>query len=138
MRTLELIVEKQDGHLWGRVEGHPGDFMPTGQGKTMEKLCRNVKDSIEDYVAHEGKKDKFWSKISVNEIHFHVQYDLQAFFHIFSFLNLTEVAKIAGINRSLLNQYTAGIKYPSEATAKKIGDAVHQIAREMGQVSIYA
>jgi hypothetical protein len=37
--------------------------MPTGQGETVTALSQNLKDSIVDYIKHEGKEDKFWSKV---------------------------------------------------------------------------
>lgn len=133
---LDVIVERNDGHFWGRIEDK--GFMPTGQGETLEGLLKNIKDSIEDYIKHEGKTDSFWGKINMNSIEFDIHYDLQAFFEEFDFLKITSVAKRAGINESLMRQYATGVKYPSAEQAKKIEDAIHNLARKMEQVSIYA
>ena len=74
MRRTELIIEKEAGHFWGRVEGK--GFIPTGQGATIAQLIENVKDSIRDYQGHEGRKDKVWLKTGVNRLAFDLRYDL--------------------------------------------------------------
>ena len=54
IQKLEVIIEKNEDHFWGRIENK--GFMPTGQGETVQALLQNIKDCIEDYVDHEGKK----------------------------------------------------------------------------------
>jgi predicted RNase H-like HicB family nuclease len=135
--TIEVIVEKADNHFWARVEDK-GNFMPTGQGKTMEKVLKNLKESIQDYIEHEGKEDKYWSKINVDNITFEIHYDLQAFFEEFEELKQSSIAKRAGLNESLVRQYATGKKYPSADQAKKIENAIRELAIRLNNVSIYA
>jgi hypothetical protein len=54
------------------------------------------------------------------------------------YLKIGSVAEHAGINPGLLRQYASGVKYPSPDQAKKIEDALHHIANELQDVSIYA
>lgn len=133
---IELIIEKSDGHFWGRVEGK--GFMPTGQGETINDLIQNVKASIEDFIEYEGKDDKFWSKVNTTTIEFEMRYDLEAFFKEHDYLNISSIGKRAGINSGLLRQYSSGVKHPSAAQAKKIEGAIHKIANELRAVAIYA
>src|ERR1700733_13393744 len=100
---IEIIIEKQGNHFWGRIEDK--GFMPTGQGKTIDRLLKNIKDSIEDYVDHEGRKDKFWNKVNLENIEFRIRYDLQVFFEEFNELKISSIAKRANLNESLLRQY---------------------------------
>lgn len=44
------------------------------------------------------------------DMEFTYKYDIQAFFKEFSFLNATDIARRAGINPSLMRQYTSGVK----------------------------
>ena len=53
---LEIIIEKNDGILWGRVE-NKGKFYPTPYGETIEKVVENLKELVADYVLNEGKED---------------------------------------------------------------------------------
>ena len=78
MKKIELILEKNDGFLWGRVEA-PG-WMPTPYGATINDVIENLKELVADYVAHEGKNDKAWNKIDWSKVTFDFRYDLVAFF----------------------------------------------------------
>lgn len=133
--NIELIIEKNDNHFWGRVESK--GFMPTGHGATVVDLLQNVKKSIEDYIEHEGKDDKFWSKVQLADITFDIRYDLEAFFDDHDYLNISSIGKKAGISPSLTRQYASGVKYPSAEQAKKIEVAIHKIANELKEVAIY-
>jgi len=137
MKNLVLIAEKHDGHFWGTAEKKNG-FMATGQGETLPELIQNVKDSMTDYQEHEGKADKFWKSLDIAQLKFDIKYDLEAFFERFNYLNLSKVAERAGINRSLLNQYSTGIKCPSAEQAQKIEDTIHELAKEMAEVRLVA
>ncbi len=134
---LQIIIEKNDGMLWGRVEGK-GNYMPTPYGKTKDAVIKNLRDLIGDYQLHEGKTDKFWSKLDVNKMEIEIQYDLEAFFEEHDYLSISSVAKRAGINASLMRQYATGIKHPSSDQAKRIEDTIHSLAKELKSVSLYA
>ena len=134
--NIEVIIERNEDHFWGRIEGN--GFMPTGQGETVPALLQNIKDSIEDYVNHEGKKDKFWSKVDLNKIQFNLLYDLEAFFEEFSDLKISSIAERAGLNPSLVRQYATGNKYPSAEQAKKIEAALHGLGKKLQELAIYA
>jgi predicted RNase H-like HicB family nuclease len=136
-RKIEAIIEKTEDHFWARVEER-GSFMPTGQGVNINEAIENLKDSIEDYIEHEGSDDKFWNKIKISEIEFEIHFDLQSFFERFPELKISSIAKRAGLNESLVRNYSVGLKHPSIEQAKKIEDAIHNLAKELSQVSIYA
>jgi hypothetical protein len=136
MKKIELIIEKSDGLFWGRTEGR--GWMPTPYGRTMEKVIENLKELVTDYVAHEGKNDKKWHNIDWEKVTFNYKYDLAAFFEKFNYLNLSAISGKIGINRTLLNQYKTGQKYPSEKQAKKIEDAIHTLANELQGVKLVA
>ena len=135
-QKIEVIIEKNEDHFWGRIENK--GFMPTGQGKTVTALLQNLKDSIADYIEHEGKKDKFWSNVDVKRIEFKILYDLVAFFEEFSDLKISSIALRAGLNPSLVRQYATGSKYPSAEQAKKIEEALHSLGKKLQEVTIFA
>lgn len=134
---LEVIIEKNEGVLWGRVEDK-GKFLPTPYGETINSLSQNLKELITEYVANEGKDDTFWNKVDANNLELDLKYDLQAFFHQHEYLNASAIAKIAGLNPGLVRQYSSGVKNPSAEQAKKIEDAIHKIANKLKEVAIYA
>ena len=51
-------------------------------------------------------------------------------FRRFPQLNVSEVARSIGINKSLLSRYIYGIKRPSEARTKQILDAIRALGRK--------
>lgn len=136
MKKIELILEKNDGLLWGRIERV--GWMPTPYGTTVEDVIKNLKELQDDYIKHEGKNDKKWNKINWNEVTFDLKYDLVAFFESFDYLNLSAIAKKIGINRTLLNHYKTGLKHPSAEQAKKIENTIHELALELGKVKLVA
>ena len=66
---------------------------------------------------------------------FEYKYDLRSFFSYFNFLNVTEIAKRAGINPSLMRQYTSGVKTAGETTYKKLSSCISQIRTELQTAS---
>ena len=135
-QRIEVIIEKNDGLLWGRVEGQ-GNFMPTPYGSTTAKLVENLKELITDYVKNEGKKDSFWGKINMANVELEFSYDLESYFQEHDYLKISSVAEQAGMNPGLVRQYASGVKFPSGEQAKKIRTAIKKIARELIQDSIY-
>lgn len=57
-----------------------------------------------------------------------------AIFERFPQLNVSEVARTIGINKSLLSRYIYGIKKPSERRLKQILEAIRQLGREMSSI----
>ena len=134
---LEVIIEKSDGELWGRIEGK-GNFMPNTVGNTTEEVLTNLRMLISDYLTHEGIQDKAWSKVDPEKVQFELAYDLQAFFDEHDFLKQSKIAEIAKVNPGLLRQYASGVKHPSPDQTKKIEAAIHKLANELQAVSLYA
>lgn len=140
MRTttkLEVIIEKDDGVLWARIEDK-GDFLPATQAKTTKGVLQNLRTLIKGYQKHEGKKDTFWKKVNADTVEFNLLYDVQAFFEAHDYLKQSKIAELAKINPGLLRQYASGVKYPSPDQAKKIEDAIHKLAKELQAVSLWA
>ena len=135
-KKIEIIIEKNDGLLWGRIE-RLGNFMPTPYGETKTQVIRNLKELIRDYINNEGKNDKYWKKIDLENLEFEFSYDLQAYFQEHDYLKISSVAAQAGLNPGLLRQYASGVKYPSEDQANKIRKAINKIAKELLSDAIY-
>jgi hypothetical protein len=136
VEKLEIIIEKNDGLLWGRVE-NKGKFMPTPYGTSTAKVILNLKEVINDYIKYEGKKDPFWSKVDLNSVAFEIKYDLESYFQEHDYLKISSIAEIAGMNPSLIRQYASGVKYPSAEQAEKLQKAIRKIARDLMRDGIY-
>lgn len=55
-------------------------------------------------------------------------------FERFPQLNVSEVARTIGINKSLLSRYIYGIKKPSEKRTEQILQAIRQLGRDMASI----
>jgi hypothetical protein len=136
LEKIEIIIEKNDGLLWGRVEGK-GKFMPTPYGTTTTRVISNLKELIIEYKKNEGKRDTFWSKVDLNNIPFEFKYDLESYFQEHDYLKISSVAEIAGMNPSLIRQYASGVKFPSSEQAEKLKRAIRKIAKDLLRDGIY-
>lgn len=57
--------------------------------------------------------------------------EVGAMFKRFPWLNVSEVARYLGINKSLLARYIYGISKPSEQRVQQIRDAFHALGKEL-------
>ena len=57
--------------------------------------------------------------------------EIATIFNRFPQLNISEVARTMGINKSLLSKYIYGIKKPSEEGKKQIKEALHLLGQEL-------
>jgi len=125
MQNIELIIEKRDDGIWGRVNYN--DNLLVEQADNLNDLEINLKTLLQDF---EG--------VDPESIAFDLKYDVYSLFEQFDFLNISKVAKYAGIHPGLLRQYASGVKHPSLNQAKKIEETLHRLARQMQKASIYA
>ena len=121
MKKILLIIEKDRGKLWGRLT-YKNNLL-TDYAASIPALEKKMAKLLKDFHG-------------IEKISFERSYDLTVFFEEFNFLKQSKIAELAGINPGLLRQYASGVKYPSAAQAQKIEDAVHDLARELGAVSL--
>jgi hypothetical protein len=121
--TVQLILEKEGGKLWGRVS-HDENLI-VDSATTLQALEKKFRKLLKDF--HQ-----------VEDVKFEYAYGLTVFFEEFNFLNQSKIAELSGINASLLRQYASGVKNPSELQAKKIQTAIRGLASRLKNVQIYA
>lgn len=123
MKKMLLVVEKDKGKLWGRVNYK--NNLITDYAASLPALENKLARLLKDFHG-------------IQNVSFERSYDLTVFFEQFAFLKQSKIAELAGINPGLLRQYASGVKYPSIDQAKKIERAVHALAKELQSVSLYA
>lgn len=133
MKTVKVkaVVEKgSDGLYSVYSDDHFGNSYFGGFGdsvaKAKEDFLESIKESIHEQ-ATEGIIVPAFDDIAVE-----YRYDIPSFFNFFDYLNVSRFAEFAGINESKMRAYKSGISYPGEKTTKKIVDAAHAIAAELG------
>ncbi len=125
MSKYKLIVEKNKDGYWSQVDQLPGVF---SSGDSIPGLINNSKEAIELYLEEAGQK--------VNPIEFELVMDIQEFFKVNEFINITSLAKRIGMNSSLLRQYSKGIKFPSIEQVARIEKEIQQIGKELSRTEL--
>ena len=118
MKVTVIMEKASDGDYSG--------FGLAGYGDTAEAAKEDMMkayEEIKEMQAEEGKE--------MPELEFIYKYDMQSFFNYFSFLNVTKVAELAGINASLMRQYTSGVTVAGQKQYDKIRVAVERISKEL-------
>jgi len=128
---IKAVVERgSDGMYSVYSDDHFGNSFFGGFGdsvaKAKEDFLESIKESINEQMS-EGKKAPSFEDVSVE-----YRYDIPSFFDCFDYLNVSRFAEYAGINESKMRAYKSGIAFPGEKTTKKIVDAAHAIAAELG------
>ena len=118
-----MVVEKAEEALWGRV-------------RYDDNLIVESAASIPQLEIKLKKLLKAFHKLDPKYIEIDVQYDITALFEEKNFLNTAIVAERAGINKSLMRQYAAGIKFPSYERVRAIEQVIHAIAKELLAVKL--
>jgi predicted RNase H-like HicB family nuclease len=125
---ITLTIEKTDEEYWASVKELAGCY---SSGSTIDEAITNTKDAISDYISDlpEGMvvPETFYSE----NIEYKIQYDLESLFEKFNFLNKTAIAEKAGLNPSLVRQYSKGLANAGEKQREKIIKAIHEIANEL-------
>lgn len=125
MKTYKLIVEKNKDGYWSQIEKIPSVF---GSGESIAELMENTKEAVELYFEENEEE--------VPKFKFELVMDIQEFFKINEYINITSLAKRIGMNSSLLRQYSKGIKYPSLNQVSKIENEIKQIAKELSKTEL--
>lgn len=125
-KVLVTISQASDGSFWCRTENDVYGCGLNGAGATVKAAKENLMVCLED-----AREELEENGGTAEAIDFRYQYDLQSFFEYFSFLNVTEIAKRAGINPSLMRQYVRGIKNAGEKTYSRLSACMTEISKEL-------
>ena len=121
-------------------DGSFGVFSPDtksvmfGNGSTVEEAKADFENSVREFIEtyeETGMQDPDDLKNST----FVYKYDMPSFLNYYKYLNVTQFAKYAGINPSLMRQYKLG-QSASEKQVLKIQTAIHKIGQELSAVKL--
>jgi len=122
-KKLRFTVEKTDTGFSAYCKEYP--VYTTGDNFT--ELLSNAEEAISLYG--EGQS----SNIEENEIDLEI--DLHQFFQYYRVINAKFLAKRIGMNETLLSQYVQGKKKPSAKQTSKILNGIHEIGKELINIS---
>lgn len=124
---VSVIMEKaSDGYYSCFVEQDLPGFGLAGHGETAAEAKSDMLSAYEDMKAVFAEEGK-----DIPVFEFTYKYDMQSFFNYFSFLNVTKIGELSGINSSLLRQYASGAAMAGEKQYEKIRNCVLNIVKEL-------
>jgi len=124
MAKYKFIIEKTKTGYSAFEEKHP--IFTTG--RTMHELQNNCFESTNLYL-EEFKK----STLKANIV---FELDFKQFFNYYKVINAKHLAARIGMNESLLSQYVNGKKKPSKRQVIRIVDGLHEIGRELVELTL--
>lgn len=133
MKKIFAFVEKNDNGFYQiSCDESWNGYNFGGYGHSVEEAKADFMDSVEEakeMAAEQGI-------VNEEEIVVSFKYDLESFFNYFDWINVTQLARIAGINESKMRQYKAGLAYASEKTARKLLTTIRRIGAELQSAEI--
>ena len=126
MKVTVIVEKASDGGFCCYMEDELEHFGLSGYGDTAEEAKKDLEvcyEEMKDLEAEEGRE--------VPELEFVYKYDMQSFFNCFPFLNVSKVAERAGINPTLMRQYTCGAAKAGQKQYEKLRNAISSITTEL-------
>ena len=121
---FKFIIEKgKTGYSAYEVD----EFILT-TGKTMLELQSNALEETNLYLEEINKT------IKLSQLEFEI--DLKQFFGFYKIINSKHLAARIGMNESLLSQYVNGKKKPSKKQVNRIVDGLHEVGKELLELTL--
>ncbi|HRX29318.1 MAG TPA: hypothetical protein P5235_08010 [Saprospiraceae bacterium] len=124
MRVNRFIIEKTKTGYSAYCFDKP--IYTTGQ--TIHELQLNVLEALNLYFEELGK-------IATSK-DIELELDFKQFFDYYKVINAKHLAGRIGMNETLLSQYVNGIKKPSRKQVNRIVEGLHEIGRELMELTL--
>lgn len=134
MKTTAVIETGPDGDfdiVLVDLENH----VIFGDGDTVQEAKEDLQNSYQemlDSYQEEGQP----IPDELKDLEFEYKYDIASFFNEFNWINISALAKVLGMNKSLLHQYKKGNTYISHQQMKRIEAGIHELGRKMLEFSV--
>lgn len=122
-KKINALVEKTDTGF----SAFAVDYPVFTTGKTISELTDNILEALNLYFEDDG--------ISIESKNVHLEIDFKQFFQYYRVINARYLAERIGMNPTLLSQYVQGRKKPSPFQTEKILKGIHQIGKELSELS---
>ncbi|MBR3625069.1 MAG: pilus assembly protein HicB [Bacteroidaceae bacterium] len=130
-KKVTVIIEKaSDGTYSCYTKESFKGYALFGYGETAEETKKDFLagyEEMKELLKSKGKK--------VGDYDFIWKYDMASFFDYFKMLNITEVAKKANVNPSLLRRYSSGRYKAPQGIYDRVHTCVGQIAKELSSAT---
>lgn len=131
LRVKVVVAKGQDGGFSCYTDHDFKTFCPAGYGTSVEEAKADFEvayKEMREIEAEAGRK--------APEIEIEWRYDIQSFFNCFAYLKISNIAKKAGMNASLVRQYASGYAKASEKQYAKLRTAIKEVAKELNEATL--
>ena len=129
-KDINVILEKQSGGLWGRIE-IPGMIIAT-HGCSPDCIADLLRALLIEFALE--KSFSYCSTIA--SLPFVYVYDTTAVWSLVKQLKATNIAEQVGIDMELVGQFMTGNTYPTSEVATRLENSIHDLGRQLLELSI--
>ena len=131
MKTLIATIEKNEDAYFAYINEIEGCV---AGGENFEEVKLNLDEILQICIDEDEELQTKYSK--GYKIKFEV--DLKSLFDLLPEINITQLAKLGGLNSGLLRQYVSGSKKASERQAMKVMLAIEKLALKLNAIRVSA
>ncbi len=129
---VKVIMEKgKDGNYSCYTDHNFKTFSVAGYGASVEEAKADFEKAYQEEREMEAEAGR-----QAPEIEIEWRYDIQSFFKCFDYLKISNFAKKAGMNASLLRQYASGCAKAGEGQFIKLRAAIKAVAKELEEATL--
>ncbi|MFD2936758.1 hypothetical protein [Spirosoma flavum] len=130
---LTVVLEKQGGQLWGRIEQK--GLLAVVSGSTREAIAKKLSLQLKEFTTYLHTQDRT-QKVIPDDFVFDYRYDLTLLRELFQQFRITYLAEQTNISQELLSQFMTNKQYPSTQQAQQIEALIQQFGRDMLNFSL--
>ena len=128
-KDIVVILKKSDTNYSAYIPELDGCI---ATGDSIKEAVGNIEEAVIFHLAGMKAEGLNIPESFKNDYKFTYKIDFESLFDWFSgVLTKSGIAKLTGMNQSLLSQYANGIKRPSTKQSKKIEQAIHSFGEEL-------
>ena len=129
MKTIQAIVERNEDAFFAYIPEIDGCV---AGGENYQEVKANLEEILEIFIAED--EDLVGKYKNGYKIRFEV--DLESLFKLLPEINISQLARLGGINPGLLRQYVSGTKKASEKQAERVMDAIHKLIVKLNSIAV--
>ena len=131
MKTIRIIIEKNEDGYWGYAENESGI---TGGGETVQACQQDILDCI-DTLKRMTAKNRLKFLLSSYQLVYRFEAESLLAYYKGIFTN-SALERLTGINQKQLQHYATGYRKLRPNQRKKIQAALHQLGSELLSVEL--
>ena len=131
MKTLTAVIERNEDAYFAYLKSVYGCV---AGGATYNEVKQNLEEIFELTLnGDEDLKSKFSKGYRIK-----FEVSLDTIFDLIPEINISQLAKLGGINPGLLRQYVSGTKKASEKQAAKVMESLDKLINKINSISLTA